>query len=93
MRSRPRHRRTCGAGPAPRPAPPIQLREASIGIRNSATASEASRLNTTVSPRSPNICPAMPSTNTIGKNTATVVRVDDTTALPTSEVPRTVAVM
>ena len=62
-----------------------------MGMRNSATASEASRLNTTARPRSPNICPATPSTNTIGKNTAMEVSVAANTAPPTSETPRRVA--
>ena len=67
------------------------FRDASIGITKRATPSDASRENTTVSAISPKICPATPSTKTIGKNTATVVRVDANTAPPTSPVPRTVA--
>ena len=65
------------------------LLEASIGIKNSATATEANSENTTVRERSPKICPAIPSTNTIGKKTAIVVRVDAKTAVPTSLTPLT----
>ena len=60
-------------------------------MKKSATAREARSEKTTVRPRSPNICPAIPSTKTIGKKTAIVVSVDATTAEPTSAVPRTVA--
>ena len=41
----------------------------------------------TVSAWSLNNCPATPSTNTSGKNTATVVSVEATTAMLTSRVP------
>ena len=66
-------------------------RLASIGMRNSATTSDASSEMTTARPRSPNACPATPSTKTMGKKTAMVVRVEATTAPRTSEVPRTAA--
>ena len=56
---------------------------------------ETSRLaisaKTTVRARSEKTCPATPSTNTMGKNTATVVSVEAITAVPTSEVPRATA--
>ncbi len=52
-----------------------------------ATTSEASRLKVTVRAWSRKSCPAMPSTKTMGRNTATVVRVEATTAPPTSAVP------
>ena len=52
--------------------------------------SEAICEKTTAKARSPNICPATPSTNTIGKNTATVVSVEATTGIATSLVPRTI---
>ncbi|MCW0450703.1 hypothetical protein NB706_003537 [Xanthomonas sacchari] len=41
----------------------------------------------TVNAWSRNSCPATPSTNTSGRNTAIVVRVEATTAMPTSRVP------
>ncbi len=61
--------------------------EANIGIKKSDTNNEANRENTTASERSPNICPAIPSTKTIGKKTAIVVIVEATTAPPTSDTP------
>ena len=66
-------------------------RDESMGIKNRATPRDAKSENTTVKAISPNICPATPSTNTIGKNTAMVVKVDAVTAPPTSLTPRTVA--
>ena len=62
-------------------------------MKKSATSREASSEKTTVSAISPNTCPAMPSTNTMGKNTAIVVRVEAKTAPPTSETPRMVAAL
>jgi len=60
-------------------------------MKKSATTSEASRLKTTLSARSPKTCPATPSTKTMGKKTAIVVSVEATTAPPTSSAPRTEA--
>ncbi len=62
-----------------------------MGLSRSATARDAISEKVTVSARSRKIWPAMPSTNTMGKNTATVVRVEATTALDTSRVPRSAA--
>ena len=59
-----------------------------MGMTNNATARDANSENTTVNARSPKICPATPCTNTMGKNTAMVVKVDAMTAGPTSLVPR-----
>jgi len=61
--------------------------EFSIGTRVRETTKEASREKVTVSAISLNSCPAIPSTKTIGKNTATVVKVEAVTAPATSEVP------
>ena len=62
-----------------------------MGMKYSATPNEASSENTTVSAISPKICPATPSTKTMGKNTVIVVSVEANTAVPTSRVPRMVA--
>ena len=62
-----------------------------MGMKNSATPNEANSENTTVSAMSPKICPATPSTKTMGKNTVIVVSVEANTAVPTSLVPRMVA--
>ena len=59
----------------------------SMGTRVSATSSESSNEKVTVSAWSRNSCPAMPEMNTIGKNTATEVRVAAVTAIATSDVP------
>ena len=67
---------------------PSIRRDASIGIKNNATANEVNSANTTVSDISPNTWPAMPWTNTMGKKTAMVVSVEAKTAPPTSLVPR-----
>ena len=74
------------------PAGAAIFREASMGIRNRAVPREASREKTTVRAMSPKTWPATPSTKTMGRNTATVVRVEAPTAMPTSCVPRTTAV-
>ena len=66
-------------------------RLASMGMKNTATASEASSEITTARPRSPNASPATPSTKTIGKKTAIEVSVEATTAPRTSSVPRMAA--
>ena len=58
-----------------------------MGIRVIATRSETQRLMVTVRAWSLNICPATPSTKTIGRKTATVVRVEAITAGPISAVP------
>ena len=65
----------------------------SIGIRVIATTSEVPTASAMVSAWSRNSCPAMPSTNTSGRNTAITVRVDATTAMPTSRVPAMAASM
>ena len=62
-----------------------------MGMTNKATANDANNEKTTASAKSPKICPATPSTKTIGKKTATVVRVEAKTAPPTSPTPRMVA--
>ena len=72
---------------------PSKRREASMGTTKSATTRDASREQTTASARSPKTCPATPSTKTMGRNTATVVRVLAMTAAPTSWVPRMAAAM
>ena len=59
----------------------------SIGTSVSATSSESSNEKVTVSAWSRNSWPAMPEMNTIGKNTATEVRVAAVTAIATSDVP------
>ncbi len=59
----------------------------SIGINVIATTSEMPIAIATVSAWSRNSCPAMPCTNTSGRNTAIVVIVDATTAMLTSRVP------
>ena len=59
-----------------------------MGMNVSATASEASRAKVTVRAWSVKIWPATPSMNTMGKNTAMVVRVEAVTAMPTSDAPR-----
>jgi hypothetical protein len=51
------------------------------------TTSEASRLKATVSAWSRKSWPATPSTNTIGRKTETVVRVEAVTAMATSREP------
>ena len=62
-----------------------------IGMIVSDTTREARSENDTVSAWSRNSCAAIPSTNTTGTNTAIVVRVEATTARPTSEAPRCAA--
>ena len=57
------------------------------------TMSEMSCAKVTVSAWSRNSCPAMPLTNTIGKNTATEVSVEAVTAVATSAVPSRAASM
>ena len=52
-----------------------------------ATTSDTAMAIDTVRAWSRNSCPAMPSTNTSGRNTAIVVRVEATTAIDTSRVP------
>ncbi len=69
----------------------MPVRLASMGMKNRATAAEASSETTTARPRSPKAWPATPSTNTMGKNTAMEVRVEARTAMRTSLVPRTAA--
>ena len=59
----------------------------SIGISVIATTSEMPIASATVSAWSRNSWPAMPCTNTSGRNTAIVVKVDATTAMLTSRVP------
>ena len=66
-------------------------RAANIGTNRSATTKEANSENTTAKAKSPKIWPATPSTNTMGKNTATVVKVEAVTACATSRVPDTAA--
>ena len=61
--------------------------EESIGISVIDTTSEIAIASATVSAWSRNNWPAMPSTNTSGRNTAIVVSVDATTAMLTSRVP------
>ena len=58
-----------------------------MGIRVSATMSENTSANVTVSAWSRNSCPAIPLMKTIGKNTAIVVSVAAVTAVATSAVP------
>ena len=60
---------------------------ASMGTSVRDTMSEARSENVTVRAMSLNSCPAMPSTKTMGKKTATVVRVEAVTAPATSVVP------
>ena len=62
----------------------------SIGVSVNETASENNSEPVTTSAWSENSCPAMPCTNTIGKNTATVVSVEAVTAATTSCAPTTV---
>ena len=59
----------------------------SMGIQVRASASEASKLMVTVRAWSRNSCPAMPSTKMIGRKTATVVKVEATTAGATARAP------
>jgi hypothetical protein len=61
-------------------------------MRVNATTSEARIEIDTVSAWSLKSCAAKPSTNTTGRNTATVVKVTPTSALPTSAAPRPAAV-
>src|SRR6185436_20138324 len=63
----------------------------SIGVSVNDTTSENSSEPVTTTAWSENSWPAMPCTNTIGKNTATVVSVDAVTAATTSCEPTTVA--
>ena len=56
-------------------------------IKVNETNKEAKRERVTVIAKSLNIVPTTPSTNTIGINTATVVKVDAVIAIPTSEAP------
>ena len=58
-----------------------------IGISVSAATREPNSEKVTVKARSLHICPAMPITNIIGKNTAMVVRVEPVMAPLTSEAP------
>ena len=67
--------------------------ELSIGIRVIATTSEIAIAIATVSAWSRNSWPAMPCTNTSGRNTAMVVNVEATTAMLTSRVPAMAASM
>ena len=60
---------------------------ASMGTKNMATPSEANNENTTATDKSPNICPATPSTNVIGRKTDMVVSVEETIAVTTSVIP------
>ncbi len=64
----------------------------SIGTTISATAKLARSEKLTVSASSLNIIPARPPTKAMGKNTATVVRVEAVMAMATSSVPRRAAV-
>ena len=82
-------RQPSAAAPASNPSRAGSV--AIIGTKKRAKASDASSDNTTAAPRSEKSWPAMPSMKTIGKNTATVVSVEATTAPPTSRVPRTAA--
>ena len=61
--------------------------DASMGIKKRETIRDASKEKTTAKERSPKIWPAIPSTKTIGKNTAIVVKVEAVTAPATSDVP------
>ena len=76
----------CGAS-AGKPSGALALSEDSIGISVSETMSDIRMAMAMVSAWSLNSCPATPSTNTSGRNTATVVSVDATTAMLTSCVP------
>ena len=67
------------------------MRAAKPGIKKRAMANEMSNDATTVKAWSPKVCPAMPSMKIIGAKTAMVVRVEATTALPTSLTPRIAA--
>src|SRR6266545_4313581 len=60
---------------------------ASTGITVSETKSDASSATVTVTPKDENSCPTSPDTNAIGRNTATVVSVEDVTAPATSRTP------
>ena len=57
------------------------------GIRERAAIKEAKSENVTVKASSLNNCPATPTTNIIGKNTATVVSVEENMAPDTSFAP------
>ena len=69
----------------------FSISEAMAGTRVSATARLASSENVMVSARSVNSCFVMPSTNTMGKNTHTVVRVEAVMAPSTCPAPATAA--
>ena len=62
-----------------------------MGMKKSEIIKEARREKITARERSPKICPAIPSTKTMGKKTATVVKVEAVTAPATSEVPLSAA--
>ena len=66
-------------------------REARIGISVSATARDPNNEKVTVNAKSLQIWPAIPTTNTIGRNTAIVVKVEPVIAPPTSVAPDTLA--
>ena len=74
----------CSSG---KPSGGRPLSALSIGIRVIATSRDTAMAMATVSAWSRNSWPAMPCTNTSGRNTAMVVRVDATTAMLTSRVP------
>jgi len=65
--------------------------ELSIGITVRATIKDISKEKVTVRANSLNIVAVIPLTNTIGKNTAIVVKVEATTAILTSLAPSTAA--
>jgi hypothetical protein len=64
---------------------------ASTGTTVSDTSSEASNATVTVIAKGENSSPTNPPTNAIGRNTATVVSVDDVTAPATSRTPSSTA--
>ncbi|MBK7703729.1 MAG: hypothetical protein IPI34_13020 [bacterium] len=80
---------SAGAGAG---APPPCPKATAMGVKVSATTSEISSEKVTVSAWSRKIWPATPTTTkTMGTNTATVVRVEATTAPLTSAAPRAAA--
>src|SRR5690554_2951624 len=78
--------RGCG-GSSENASGALPLSELSMGIRVTATSSETPTAIAIVSAWSPKSWPAIPSTNTSGRNTAMMVSVEATTAIATSRVP------
>jgi hypothetical protein len=78
---------SCSLRSAPSAPTAGRSRDASRGTTVTATTSEARSATTTVRAKGRKKLPAMPVRKTIGRKTATVVRVDEETAVMISRAP------